>query len=434
MTPDMRILLLGANGFIGSRLLSRLLVDSHEVRAAVRNPSRLKRRFPPVEACRVDLNHFSRPEDWHPLLVGIDAVINCAGALQSGRGQSLKAIHEHAPGALFQACLQARVGRVIHISAISANPEARTEYALTKHAADQSLKALDLDWVILRPSLVYAEGSHGGTSLLRALAAFPWITFLPGSGEQLFQPIHIDDLAETVALLIREPRLSRITLEPVGPERLTLAQIVFRLRAWLGLPPAKALPVPMPLVRVAARLGDILGTGPLNSTSIEQVIHGNAGDPAPFTTATRIQPRRMADAFMARPATAQDLWHARLYLLRPLLRFGLAMFWIWTGVVVLFLASRAEGYALLRAAGLPEGLLTPSWLAGGFLDLVLGLWLLFTTRAALVGAIMLAVTAFYLLALSLAVPELWTAPLGALPKTLMVMLLTVVLVAVAEER
>src|SRR5438093_7028824 len=212
MTPDMRILLLGANGFIGSRLLSRLLVASHELRAAVRNPSRLKRRFPPVEACRVDIKHFSRPEDWHPLLVGIDAVINCAGALQSGRGQSLKAIHEHAPGALFQACLQARVGRVIHISAISANPEARTEYALTKHAAEQSLKALDLDWVILRPSLVYAEGSHGGTSLLRALAAFPWITFLPGSGEQPFQPIHIDDLAETVALLMREPHLSRITL------------------------------------------------------------------------------------------------------------------------------------------------------------------------------------------------------------------------------
>src|SRR5206468_10482328 len=64
----------------------------------------------------------------------------------------------------------------------------RTEYALTKHAAEQSLKALDLDWVILRPSLVYAEGSHGGTSLLRALAAFPWITFLPGNGEQPFQP------------------------------------------------------------------------------------------------------------------------------------------------------------------------------------------------------------------------------------------------------
>ncbi len=183
-----------------------------------------------------------------------------------------------------------------------------------------------------------------------------------------------------------------------------------------------------------ARIGDFLSAGPLNTTSIEQIVYGNAGDPAPFTTATGIQPRRMADALMARPATAQDLWHARLYLLRPLLRLGLALFWIWTAVSVLFLASRPEGYGLLRAAGVPETMLSLSWFAGGFLDLGLGLWLLFTHRVALVGSIMLTVTAFYLFALSLAAPELWAAPLGALPKTLMVMLLTLVVIAVAEER
>ena len=430
----MRILLLGANGFIGARLLSRLLLDGHEVRAAVRDPARLKRRFAQIEAFRVDLNRISRAEDWRPLLAGIDAVINCAGALQSGRGQSLRAIHERAPVALFQACLEAKIRRVIHISAISADPEAKTEYAITKHSAEQRLRELDLDWVILRPSLVYAEGSYGGTSLLRALAIIPWITPLPGGGEQSFQPLHVDDLAETVALLVRESRLSHVTLEPVGPERLTLSEIVFDLRAWFGLPATKSLAVPMPLVRAAARIGDVLGTGPLNTTSIEQITYGNAGDPAPFTTATGIHPRRMVDALIARPATAQDLWHARLYLLRPVLRLGLAAFWIWTGVVVLFLAAHAEGYALLRAAGLPEKLLTPSWLVGGFLDLALGLWLLFTTRIPLVGAVMLAVTAFYLLALTLAVPELWMAALGPLPKTLIVMLLTIVLMAVAEER
>lgn len=430
----MHVLVLGANGFIGSRLLARLLTDGHDVRAAVRNPVRLKRRFPAIDARHVDLNQFSTTEDWRPLLAGIDAVINCAGALQSGPGQDLKAIHERAPGALFQACLEAKIRRVIHISAISADPEARTEYAITKHSAEQRLRELDLDWVVLRPSLVYAEGSHGGTSLLRALAAFPWITPLPGSGEQVFQPLHVDDLAKTVAVLIHEPTLSRITLQPVGPERLTLAEIVVRLRAWLGLPPAKAVPVPMRLVRAVARIGDFLSAGPLNTTSIEQIVYGNAGDPAPFTTATGIQPRRMADALMARPATAQDLWHARLYLLRPLLRLGLALFWIWTAVSVLFLASRPEGYGLLRAAGVPETMLSLSWFAGGFLDLGLGLWLLFTRRVALVGSIMLTVTAFYLFALSLAAPELWAAPLGALPKTLMVMLLTLVVIAVAEER
>lgn len=430
----MRILLLGANGFIGSRLLARMLAEGHEVRAAVRDPVRLKRRFPPVEAVRVDLNRFVRSEDWRPLLVGVEAVVNAAGALQSGRGERLEAIHELAPGALFQACLEAGIRRVIHLSAISADPEAGTEYARTKHAAEQRLRGLDLDWVILRPSLVYAEGSHGGTSLLRALAACPWVTPLPGRGDQPFQPIHVDDLAETVSLLLRQPHLSRLTLEPVGPERLTLAEIVRRLRAWLGLPPTRSLPVPLSVVRAVARIGDLLGAGPFRTTAVEQLLHGNAGDPAPFMAATGLRPRGMAQALLARPATAQDLWHARLYGLRPLLQLGLALFWIWTGLAVLFFAPRAEGDALLRAAGVPDTLLAPVWLAGGVLDLVLGIWLLVSHRIKRVGGVMLAVTVVYLVVLTVAAPELWAEPLGRLTKTLVVMLATLALMAVAEER
>lgn len=155
------------------------------------------------------------------------------------------------------------------------------------------MQTLDLDWIILRPSLVYGEGSHGGTSLLRALAALPWIVPLPGRGDQPFQPIHLDDLVETVAHLLRARRLSRLVLEPVGPERLTTAEIVARLRAWLGLAPARMVPVPLTLVRVIARIGDTVGAGPLRTTSIEQMLHGNAGDPEPIVAVTGLRPRRM---------------------------------------------------------------------------------------------------------------------------------------------
>ena len=145
----MRVMLLGANGFIGSRVLGRLLADGHRVSAPVRDPERLKTRFPEVEAVRADLNRMLRPPDWRPLLQGIEAVVNCAGALQSGGGQSLRAIHLDAPLPLYRACVEAEVRRVVHLSAISANPEAGTEYARTKHAAEQSLKALDLDWAVV---------------------------------------------------------------------------------------------------------------------------------------------------------------------------------------------------------------------------------------------------------------------------------------------
>jgi uncharacterized protein YbjT (DUF2867 family) len=430
----MRILFLGANGFIGSRVLARLLADGHAVRAAVRDPARLRRRFPPVEAVRADLNRMLRRQDWRPLLEDVQAVVNCAGALQSGRGQSLAAIHARAPAALYEACMETGCRRVIHLSAISADPSAGTEYARTKHAAEEALRALDLDWTILRPSLVYGPGSHGGTSLLRALAAFPLVVPLPGRGDQDFQPIHLDDLAETVSLALRRPSLSRMVLEPVGPERIDTAEIARRLRAWLGLAPARLLPIPIGLVRMAARVGDLLGAGPLRTTAVEQMLHGNAGDPAPFIAATGIRPRRMTEALLAQPATVQDLWHARLFFLRPLLRFGLAAFWVWTGFAVLFLMPRDQGDALLRAAGAPEAMLPAAWLLSGAVDLGLGLWLLATPRTARPASAMLAVAACYLIVLTLAAPSLWLEPLGGLAKTPVVMLATLALMAIAEER
>jgi uncharacterized protein YbjT (DUF2867 family) len=430
----MRILFLGANGFIGSAVLGRLLGDPHEIRVGVRDPARLKRRFPKIEGVPVDLNRMGRIEDWRPLLEGVDAVINCAGALQSGRGQSLRAIHVEAPMALYRACVEAQVRRVVHLSAISADPAAGTDYARTKHAAEEGLKALDLDWTILRPSLVYAEGSHGGTSLLRALAAFPGIVPLPGRGDQPFQPIHLDDLAATVSLVLREPRFCRTVLEPVGPEGLSTAEIAGLLRGWLGLRPASRLPVPIPLVRMAARIGDLVGAGPLRTTAVEQLLHGNAGEPAPFIAATGIRPRRMAEALRDRPATARDLWHARLFFLRPLLRFGLSLFWIWTGLAALLWMPREEGDALFRAAGVADAFLPAAWIAGGIVDLALGLWLLLTRRVARVGALMLIVTAGYLAVLTAAAPELWLDPLGGLAKTPILMLATLVLMATAEER
>src|SRR5690606_33205822 len=114
---------------------------------------------------------------------------------------------------------------------------ASTDYAITKLAGEDALRAFDLDWVILRPSVIYGEGSHGGTSMLRGLAAFPGVIPLPGAGDQMFQPLHIDDLCRSVAVALTDPRLVRTTISPVGPEPLTLREILRQWRSWLGFAP-----------------------------------------------------------------------------------------------------------------------------------------------------------------------------------------------------
>jgi len=121
-----RILLTGANGFIGRYLLSALIGAGHAVVPAVRRPAETDRLLPRPASVRVDFNRATRPEDWLPHLEGIDAVINCAGILQGRRCQSIDAIHVAAPVALLQACRKAGITRVIQISAISAEMEAVT--------------------------------------------------------------------------------------------------------------------------------------------------------------------------------------------------------------------------------------------------------------------------------------------------------------------
>ena len=119
------------------------------------------------------MNRMVSPEDWLNYLRGVDGVVNCAGILQTRNGQSAAAIHHGAPAALFEACVAKGVRRVVQISAVSADDAAGTEYARTKKAADDHLRSLNLDWTVLRPSLVYAQGSYGGTSVIRGIAGFP---------------------------------------------------------------------------------------------------------------------------------------------------------------------------------------------------------------------------------------------------------------------
>ena len=169
----MRVLLIGAAGFIGRELFAALSARGHRVVPAVRDSS-AGIAFAAERAVPVDLNADTNPEAWLRRLEGIDAVVNCAGILQGTRTQSIAAIHRDAPIALFKACEDSGVRRVVQVSAISAEGAAGTQYAVTKLAADEYLRGTSLEWTVVRPSLVYMRGAYGGTALFRAMAAMPF--------------------------------------------------------------------------------------------------------------------------------------------------------------------------------------------------------------------------------------------------------------------
>lgn len=431
----MRILLTGANGFIGSQLLAGLRARGHDVVAAVRDPAALRRKMPGIEVIAADFNRDTSPEIWRPRLAGIDAVVNCAGVLHGARGQDIEAIHATAPTALFDACVQAGVRKVVQMSAISADAEIGTAYALTKKRADDHLRASSLDWTVLRPSLVYGEGSYGGTSALRGLAGLPFVTPLVGDGSTSFRPIHIRDLVETVARVVEGDCLARRTTEPVGPEVLSLRAIVARYRRWLGLGPALELSIPLPVMRAMGRVVDVAGGGPMGSAGLQQLLAGNAGhEPAGvFERAIGFTPASMDERLAERPAGTQDLWHARLYFARPLLRLVLAVLWLGSGIAGLLAPTNA--YAAV-AESLAKIGLSPRLLAVGFslVDLAIAAALVLRLRPRLVAAVQVVIVVGYTIGLSVLSPSLWLDPFGGLLKNLPILAAIGVWAALEEER
>ena len=314
----MRVLLTGATGLIGRAVLAGLYGEGHAVVAVARSAAA---RLPEAVSCvTLDIAEAANPADWLPHLAGIDAVVNCAGVLQDSPRDSTAGVHTDGVAALFAACEQAGVRRVVQISAIGVDRGAATAFARTKLAGDQALMTCNLEWVILRPSVVVGRQAYGGSALFRGLAALPIMPRVAGTGP--LQVLQLDDLVRTVLFFLKPDAPIRIALEIAGPERLSLDEVLIAYRRWLGHGDARFVTVPRWLGHTAFRLGDAIGLlgwrPPLRSTARLELMRGGVGDPTPWTRLTGIEPRALRAALAAEPASVQERWFARLYFAKPL--------------------------------------------------------------------------------------------------------------------
>lgn len=433
----MRILIIGAYGFIGSHIAADLAARGHTIVAAGRDVAFGRKRYPHSEWVPCDLNKDLTVEAWLPRLQNVDIVINCAGVLQGTFRGSSANIHHKGPAALFAACEDAGIKRVIQISALGAGDKTGTAFGRDKASGDSALQTHKLDWVILRPSLVYARGVYGGTALVRGLAGLPG--FCPRlAGDPLFQPIHMDDLTGVVAKFCTPDAPARAILNVVGPEELRLSEITRRVRTWLGFGKAAVVAVPRWLLNAGAKIGDAAGwlgaRTSFRTTALKQMDLPNVAPLEPLVKATGITPRPMAEALAADPAHVQDRWHARLYFLKPVAHIVLALFWIVSGLVLLDPISFSYAAGVVIQMGLSDTFAGPVAIAGGVVDIALGLLLLLGWRVRSVFAAMILVSLGYMIALTISLPGLWLDALGTLTKIVPLIVFMAMLAAIEDER
>lgn len=429
------ILVTGASGFIGSHLVVALAAAGHRIVCATRRGQLEDIRDPKESQLTYIAADFTRDFDmeiWKKRLAGIDVVINAVGILREHGSQTFQALHDLAPRALFAACEAASV-KVVQISALGADENARSQYHLSKKAADDALLAprnKGNKSVVVQPSLVYGPG---GTSaqLFNLIASLPVIP-LPGSGDQRIQPIHIDDLTQAVVMLVETDRYLGQRVPLVGPESITFRDYLGELRHLMGLGPARFLPVPAGLVEFSARIGQQLGKGLLDLETWQMLQRGSIANPARTCALLGRNPRPVREFASQWEVKALRL-SALLGWLQIVLRVSLAAVWFVAGAVSMGIYPVEESYVLLARVGITGSFAPIALYGAAAMDIAFGFGTLFLRNRRLLWIAQVTLIGVYMVAITLFLPEFWLHPFGPLIKNLPILAVILLLYELEKQ-
>lgn len=211
------ILITGGTGFIGAHLLKKL--KATKIRCLVRKDITLGDN---VETVKGDLTDVKSLEE---ATKGVSVVVHLAAVIKSNKKEDFEKINIKGTKKLIEACIKNKVKRFIHISSYDAILNDRYDYAYSKLKSEEILKNSGLDYLILRPTVVYGKNdkeSLGGLfNIIKKYSFAPVI----GNGEYKLQPVYIDDLIKVILICLKSNNVNK-TYFIAGSEALTFNQII----------------------------------------------------------------------------------------------------------------------------------------------------------------------------------------------------------------
>lgn len=221
------ITVFGGSGFVGSQVVQDLARRGWRIRVAVRRPDRAWKlqtsgHVGQIQAVRCDAVD---PAQVEAALQGADAAINLIGVLYEAGSRSFEAMHVEAARNIAVGCAAARIDRLVHVSALGANPESAAKYASSKAAGEMAVREAKPDAVIIRPSIVFGAGDSF-LNRFAAMASMSPALPLIGGGKTRFQPVYVGDVAEAVTRAVERPDAAGRTFELGGPEVMTFKDVL----------------------------------------------------------------------------------------------------------------------------------------------------------------------------------------------------------------
>jgi uncharacterized protein YbjT (DUF2867 family) len=262
ITPPLKVCVLGGTGFVGSALVARLAAAGHWVRVPTRALSHGQHLtvLPTVELTAANIHE---PRVLGALLRGMDAAVNLVGILNERAGARFGQVHVELAAKLIEEARIARVPRLLHVSALGADPQrAPSRYLRSKGQAEALVRAAALESTVFRPSVIFGPGDSLTNRFLRLLRLGGGLIPLARASAK-FAPVYVDDVAAALARALGDRATIGRTYELCGPDILTLAEIVRTTAAAAGAS-CHILAVPDWLGRLQALLLGLLPGTPFS--------------------------------------------------------------------------------------------------------------------------------------------------------------------------
>ncbi len=253
------ILLTGATGYIGDRILRRLARKNSRFRCLVLpdDPADPGRSHP-VEVVRADLRD---PSGLGRCTAGVEAIVHAGAVMPPAPAHLMREVNEGGTANLLQSARRNGVRRFVYLSAVSATYPVKNAYGAAKARAEELVRSSGLEATILRLTMVY--GGDGGlhfAKLVSTLRRLPLVIPVLGDGNARLQPVWVGDVVTAVEMALTLPQAAGRTYNVGGGSVVTFNELIDHILAALGERRAR-IHVPMGLCRAAARAAEALGAG-----------------------------------------------------------------------------------------------------------------------------------------------------------------------------
>lgn len=289
------ILITGATGFVGQRVVARLTASGHDVRCLVR-PAYKERQLPPGVSVHMVAGDLADAPALRVALQDVDTVIHLAGIWVERGARTFESINYRGTLSLIEAAMEVGASRIIFSSYPTADRNSAFAFLRSKGLAEEAIKASGLSYTILRPSLVYGAGDYLTMNIAMVLKSIPFIFPVIGDGHTRFQPLWVEDLAACIECCLSSPKTVGHTISLGGPAYLTINDMVDIIAQVIRARRRKVF-VRAPLVRAAAEWMERAMSHPfLTTTTVDLLGVDTTTELGAVSRNFGFDPTRFADA------------------------------------------------------------------------------------------------------------------------------------------